>query len=122
MCDKNEGTCAFGGAPDEQSDALFNLRTSRNQVYLFVANRLPPIKSIIAAHIKNCYKLVPVAVFWCGRRDLNPHGCPQEPETCASANFATSAKQKNYSVYFKLCQAIPCVFLCVMIKFSCINL
>ena len=28
---------------------------------------------------------------WCGRRDLNPHGLPQEPETCASANFATSA-------------------------------
>ena len=29
--------------------------------------------------------------IWCGRRDLNPHGLPQEPETCASANFATSA-------------------------------
>ena len=30
--------------------------------------------------------------FWCGWQELNLHGCPQEPETCASANFATSAK------------------------------
>ena len=49
---------------------------------------------------------------------MNPHGCPQEPETCASANFATSAKQKNYNVYLKLCQAIPCIFLFVMVKFD----
>ena len=34
---------------------------------------------------------VRIPLLWCGRRDLNPHGLPQEPETCASANFATSA-------------------------------
>ena len=28
---------------------------------------------------------------WCGWRDSNPYGLPQEPETCASASFATSA-------------------------------
>ncbi len=28
---------------------------------------------------------------WCGWQDLNLHGFPHEPESCASANFATSA-------------------------------
>ena len=37
---------------------------------------------------------------WCGRRDLNPHGLPQEPETCASANFATSAYEDSQKTVF----------------------
>ncbi len=30
---------------------------------------------------------------WCGRRGLNPYGCPHAPQTCASANSATLAQQ-----------------------------
>ena len=40
------------------------------------------------------------SLFWCGRRDLNPHGLPQEPETCASANFATSAYEDSQKTVF----------------------
>ena len=32
-----------------------------------------------------------VFLFWCGRRDSNPHGRPHGPEPCASANSATTA-------------------------------
>ena len=28
---------------------------------------------------------------WCGRRDSNPHGCPLDPKSSASTNFATPA-------------------------------
>ena len=30
--------------------------------------------------------------WWCGRRDLNPYGCPHAPQTCAYANSATTAR------------------------------
>ena len=29
--------------------------------------------------------------IWCGWRDSNPHGCPPDPKSGASANFATPA-------------------------------
>lgn len=33
---------------------------------------------------------------WCTRWDLNPHDCSYEPESYASANFATGASINNY--------------------------
>ena len=38
-----------------------------------------------------CLRPQGMATFWCGWQDLNLHGFPHEPESCASANFATSA-------------------------------
>ena len=39
--------------------------------------------------------------LWCGWRDLNPHGRPHEPESCASAYSATSAYQIANLLYTK---------------------
>ena len=35
--------------------------------------------------------LEPSGYCWCEQRDLNPHGCPPEPKSGASANFAILA-------------------------------
>ena len=44
--------------------------------------------SCITAHI----------CIWCGRQDSNLHGCPPDPKSGASANFATPACVSNYSI------------------------
>ena len=33
---------------------------------------------------------------WCGRQDLNLHGCPLDPKSSASANSATPAYNRPY--------------------------
>ncbi len=68
----------------------FRFRSSfRKPLALARASPLKPLRSSIS-YQKRDGATAP-SLFWCGRRDLNPHGLPQEPETCASANFATSA-------------------------------
>jgi hypothetical protein len=37
--------------------------------------------------------LCPALSWWCGQRDLNPHGFPLDPKSSASANSAMSAKR-----------------------------
>lgn len=91
----DEGTCAFGGAPRytaHRADVVCapcSVFTSftRKPLALARASTLKPLRTRLLP------KKRPFTgrLFWCGRRDLNPHGLPQEPETCASANFATSA-------------------------------
>ena len=68
-----------------------------HQHHLLRANRLlpqtpPPSNPFVFLFLTKQKNGAKAPFFvWCGRRDLNPHGLPQEPETCASANFATSA-------------------------------
>ena len=37
---------------------------------------------------------------WCGRQDLNLHGHPQDPKSCASANSATPADKHMIAYAF----------------------
>ncbi len=43
-----------------------------------------------------------VFLRWCGRRDLNPHGCPPDPKSGASASSATPALQRSAGAHFAL--------------------
>ena len=81
--------------PGAQHTVLCSLRHTSLLSSYSPANRLlpqspPPSSPFVCSNAKN-RKRNSLPIFWCGRRDLNPHGLPQEPETCASANFATSA-------------------------------
>lgn len=40
-------------------------------------------------------RVMPFRIYLCGRRDSNPHGCPLDPKSSASTNFATPAYTKD---------------------------
>ena len=44
-----------------------------------------------------------IIFVWCGWRDLNPHGCPLDPKSSASANFATSAYSNHGIKFIVIC-------------------
>ena len=48
------------------------------------------------------FRIKTIVLIWCEGRDLNPYGCPHAPQTCASANSATSRSTKNY--YTRSCK------------------
>lgn len=102
----DEGTCAFSGAPRSTAHRavefaffLFCLPTSSTQTNRSRDSLHPQVPSCIRYKKTRTAKKLS-EFFWCGRRDLNPHGLPQEPETCASANFATSAYEDSQKTVF----------------------
>lgn len=44
-------------------------------------------------------------ITWCGRQDLNLHGCPPDPKSGASANSATSAFLSILHDFSKNCKS-----------------
>ena len=94
---RTKGLAPLAARPDQQHIVLLSLRSFSFAFQPLQRKRIAPailstLKSLRVFAIKKTRTAKKtVRVFWCGRRDLNPHGLPQEPETCASANFATSA-------------------------------
>ena len=102
----DEGTRAFSGAPRSDvinvvlcHQAYHYPNPVRQSVLLPQNGSHPRVPSYYGSSKKMRYPTWDISFFWCGRRDSNPHGCPQEPETCASANFATSAYERVYVLY-----------------------
>ena len=104
----DEGICAFSGAP--RSDVINvvlchqvyrYLNFARQSVLLPQNGSYPQIPSCIRIHTNE--KMHPTrCIFSLVRtKGFEPTRCyPQEPETCASANFATSAFYRNETALF----------------------
>lgn len=64
------------------------------------------VKTSLKSKIFEAYfndKEVQTIKIWCERQDLNLHGCPPDPKSGASANFATLA----YRIYYSTSNIIP---------------
>ncbi len=51
-----------------------------------------------------------IVLIWCEGRDLNPYGCPHAPQTCASANSATSRSTKLLYTIVQIVKGVWAVF------------
>ena len=110
----DEGTCAFSVAP--RSD-VFNVvlcllshlspNLARQSVLLSQNGSHPQIPSLLGYQTKKKNTPNGCSSFWCGRRDLNPHGVTHR--NLKPARLPISPRPRYiteilYALYFRFCQ------------------